>query len=72
MGSEMCIRDRVDDVLGGSAFAQAVRADEDAAEEMGVTGVPFFLIKGAWPVPGAQDTETMLILLRRAWARSGH
>jgi predicted DsbA family dithiol-disulfide isomerase len=39
---------------------------------MGVTGVPFFLINGAWPVPGAQDVETMLILLRRAWARSGH
>ena len=63
---------RVDEILGGGAFAQAVRADEDAAEEMGVTGVPFFLINGAWPVPGAQDTETMLILLRRAWARSGH
>jgi predicted DsbA family dithiol-disulfide isomerase len=32
--------------------------------------VPFFLIDGAWPVPGAQDVETMLILLRRAWAKS--
>jgi predicted DsbA family dithiol-disulfide isomerase len=63
---------RVDEVLGGSAYTQAVRADEAAAEEMGVTGVPFFLINGAWPVPGAQDVETMLILLRRAWARSGH
>jgi predicted DsbA family dithiol-disulfide isomerase len=62
----------VEKVLDGEAYAAAVRADEAAAEEMGITGVPFFLIDGAWPVPGAQDTETMLILLRRAWARSGH
>jgi predicted DsbA family dithiol-disulfide isomerase len=60
----------VKEVLGGSAYAEGVRADEAAAEEMGVTGVPFFLINGAWPVPGAQDVDTMLILLRRAWAKS--
>ncbi len=58
-------------VLGGEAYADAVRADEAAAHELGVTGVPYFLIGGAWPVPGAQDTETMLILLRRAWSRLG-
>ena len=59
-------------VLAGDAYADAVRADEAAARELGVTGVPYFLIGGAWPVPGAQDTETMLILLRRAWSRLGH
>ena len=58
------------EVLGGSDYADAVRADEAAAEEIGVTGVPFFLINGVWPVPGAQDVETMLILLQRAWAKS--
>jgi predicted DsbA family dithiol-disulfide isomerase len=63
---------RAGEVLAGSAFAQAVRDDEAAAEGMGVSGVPFFLINGAWPVPGAQNVETMLILLRRAWVRSGH
>ena len=61
---------RVREVLSSGAYAEAVRADEGAAEEMEVTGVPFFLIDGAWPVPGAQDVETMLVLLRRAWARS--
>jgi predicted DsbA family dithiol-disulfide isomerase len=40
--------------------------------ELGVTGVPYFLINGAWPIPGAQDVDTMLILLRRAWSRLGH
>ena len=61
---------RVREVLSSGAYAEAVRADEGAAEEMEVTGVPFFLINGAWPVPGAQDVETMLVLFRRAWARS--
>ncbi len=37
-----------------------------------MTGVPYFLIGGAWPVPGAQDVETLVILLRRAWDRLGH
>ena len=58
-------------VLAGDAYADAVRADESAAVEHGVTGVPLFLIGGVWPVPGAQDAETMLILLRRAWSRLG-
>ena len=33
--------------------------------ELGVTGVPYFLIGGAWPVPGAQDVETLGIVLQR-------
>lgn len=61
---------RVREVLSSGAYAEAVRADEAVAEEMEVTGVPLFLIDGVWPVPGAQDVETMLVLLRRAWARS--
>ena len=59
-------------VLAGDTCADAVRTDEADARELGVTGVPYFLIGGAWPVPGAQDTETMVILLRRAWSRLGH
>lgn len=57
------------EVLAGDAFALEVRADEAAAREREVTGVPYFLINGAWPVPGAQDVETMGIVLRRAWSR---
>ena len=64
--------DVTEKVLGGDAYAEEVRADEAAAEELEVTGVPFFLIGGAWPVPGAQDVETLGLLLRRAWSRIGH
>ena len=37
--------------------------------EIGITGVPFFLIDGRFPIAGAQDPETMLAVLERAWQR---
>ena len=64
--------DVTEEVLGGTAYASEVRADEAAAVELNVTGVPYFLIGGAWPVPGAQDVETLRVLLERAWSRVGH
>ncbi len=60
----------IDRVLGGSLYAKEVRDDEAAAFELGVTGVPFFLIDGSWSIPGAQDVDTMVTILTRAWARS--
>jgi len=61
-----------DQVFGSDDYGKEVRADEAAASELGVTGVPYFLINDAWPVPGAQDVETLGILLKRAWSRVGH
>ena len=61
-----------EEVLAGQAYGDEVRADEAAAAELDVTGVPYFLIGGAWPVPGAQDVETLGIVLQRAWSRVGH
>jgi predicted DsbA family dithiol-disulfide isomerase len=61
----------VDEVLGSDRYGAAVRADEAEAAEMGVTGVPYFLIDGVWPVPGAQDVDTLVLLLDRAWSRLG-
>jgi predicted DsbA family dithiol-disulfide isomerase len=63
--------ERAAEVLAGDAYAEAVRADEAEAADRDVLGVPYFLIAGAWPIPGAQDVETMLIILRRAWSRFG-
>jgi predicted DsbA family dithiol-disulfide isomerase len=59
-------------VLGGELYSREVRLDEQEAQEFGVTGVPFFLVNGVWPIPGAQDVETLVIVLRRAWSRLGH
>lgn len=57
-------------VLESDAHAADVRSDEAVAQEHGITGVPHFVINGKWAVPGAQDVETMLTVLRRAWART--
>jgi predicted DsbA family dithiol-disulfide isomerase len=59
-------------VLAGDLYEREVRLDEEGAEELGVTGVPYFLLNGAWPIPGAQDVETLGTVLRRAWSRFGH
>jgi len=63
-------RDEVGEVLASDRFADEVRADEREAAELGCTGVPFFVIDRAFAVPGAQDSETFLVTLRRAWERS--
>ena len=58
------------DVLASDAFAAEVRADEATARQLGITGVPYFLIEGKWAIPGAQDTETLVLTLNRAWERT--
>jgi predicted DsbA family dithiol-disulfide isomerase len=60
----------VDEVLASDAYADEVRADEQEARSLGVTGVPFFVIDRAFAVSGAQGVETLLEALERAWADS--
>jgi predicted DsbA family dithiol-disulfide isomerase len=61
--------DEVERVLRGDDFAVEVRADEERALDIGVTGVPFFLVDGRVPIPGAQEVETFVAVLERAWQR---
>ena len=56
--------------LTSDAYASDVRADEATARDLGITGVPHFLINGKWSVPGAQDVETLVLALDRAWERT--
>ena len=58
----------VRDVLASDRFADDVRDDEQAAQEIGVTGVPFFVLGGKLAISGAQPVEVMLGALERAWA----
>jgi predicted DsbA family dithiol-disulfide isomerase len=62
--------DDVVEVLDGDRFSDQVRTDEREAQELGVSGVPFFVIDGRFAVPGAQDVETLRRALERAWTRS--
>jgi predicted DsbA family dithiol-disulfide isomerase len=61
--------DEVEAVLSGDAYVEAVRADEARADDIGITGVPFFVVDARFAIPGAQDTETMLTVLERAWQK---
>ena len=54
--------------LDGGAHADAVRADQHEARELGVQGVPFFVIDRRYAVSGAQPTSVFEDVLARAWA----
>ena len=58
----------VDDVLGGDRYASEVRQDEAIARELGITGVPFFVLAGRLGVSGAQPAEVLRGALDRAWS----
>jgi len=57
--------ERAGAVLSGDDFAQDVRADEAAAGQMGVSGVPFFVLDGKLGIPGAQPPAKLAELLSR-------
>jgi predicted DsbA family dithiol-disulfide isomerase len=57
-------------VLDGDAYADAVRADEETAMELGITGVPFFVVDHKFGISGAQPVDTIVSVLDRAWAKA--
>jgi predicted DsbA family dithiol-disulfide isomerase len=61
--------DAVDELWHSDVFADGVRRDEQAAQDLGITGVPTLLLDGRFMVVGAQGAERMLDALERAWAR---
>lgn len=56
------------DVLESDRYADDVRADEEQAAAYGISGVPFFVIDQRYGVSGAQPSEVLLEVLRKAWA----
>ena len=56
----------VQQVLDGDDYTDDVRADEDQARQLGISGVPFFVLDGRLGVSGAQATETFTEALRQA------
>jgi predicted DsbA family dithiol-disulfide isomerase len=53
--------------LAGDAFAEAVRDDERAAQRLGISGVPMFVVDRTFGMSGAQPSERLLALLEHAW-----
>ncbi len=53
--------------LETDAFADRVRHDETEAREIGVTGVPYFVLDRRYGVSGAQSPEVLRGALQQAW-----
>ncbi|MCB2039093.1 MAG: DsbA family oxidoreductase, partial [Ottowia sp.] len=53
-------------ILATSRYADSVRADEATARDLGVTGVPFFVLAGRMAIAGAQPASLMAGSLARA------
>jgi predicted DsbA family dithiol-disulfide isomerase len=63
-------RDEALAVLASDQYAQDVRADEEVAHSLGVTGVPFFVIDRRYGISGAQPAETIAQVLEQVWAET--
>jgi predicted DsbA family dithiol-disulfide isomerase len=57
-------------VLEGDRYADAVREDERLGAQLGIRGVPFFVIGHRYGVSGAQPADVLLGALERAWAEA--
>ena len=61
-------RQVVERLLAGDAEVAEVRAEIEAAQQMGVTGVPTFIIAGRYAVVGAQSADVLADAISRAMA----
>jgi predicted DsbA family dithiol-disulfide isomerase len=53
--------------LATDAYADEVRQDEEQARQIGIDGVPFFVLGGKYAVSGAQPADLLLQALTQAW-----
>lgn len=60
------VRDRVKEVLDSDEFSEDVRMDIAEAGQIGVKGVPFFVIDRKYAISGAQPAEVFADALRKA------
>ncbi|MGD8192053.1 DsbA family oxidoreductase [Brevibacillus ginsengisoli] len=54
-------------ILNTEEYAENVRADEAQAAELGIRGVPFFVVDRKYAISGAQPVEAFLETLQKAW-----
>jgi predicted DsbA family dithiol-disulfide isomerase len=57
---------RANALLAGDQYADAVRADEKLAREMGITAVPFTILGGRLAIPGAATASAYADAIRQA------
>lgn len=61
-------REAVKQMLASDDMAAAVRADEEEGQQIGVSGVPFYLINKKYALTGAQPTELFVQALTQVIA----
>jgi predicted DsbA family dithiol-disulfide isomerase len=59
--------DEAQAMLSSERFRDEVRADEAAAQQFGISGVPTFIVDRQIGVSGAQSPEILLALLQQGW-----
>lgn len=58
-------RDRIAGFLGGDQLGRVVDESQAEAKQLGIDGVPFFVLEGKYAFSGAQPLETFLAVLDR-------
>lgn len=58
-------------LLASAQFTDEVRADEREAQQLGIRGVPFFVIDRKYGVSGAQQPAHFLGAMEQAWKERG-
>lgn len=59
--------EEVKQVLSTNAYADEVHRDIDEAHQLGISGVPFFVLNEKYAVSGAQAVEVFSGALEKAW-----
>ena len=57
----------ISNVLESNQFADEVNNDIQHSQEIGVRGVPFFVLDNKYAISGAQSSETFLAALTQTW-----
>jgi predicted DsbA family dithiol-disulfide isomerase len=60
-------KEAINHVLHSDVYANEVRQDQEEAQAIGVTGVPFFVFDNKYAVSGAQPTDVFLKTLEKTW-----
>ena len=69
LGQEIGLdKDEVSTMLASTRFTDEVRTDEREAQQLGIRGVPYFVIDRRYGVSGAQQRAHFLGALQQAWA----
>ncbi|MCC9134805.1 DsbA family protein [Pontibacter silvestris] len=68
LGAEVGLQEEeVRAMLVSDAFAYEVKADIQSAQNLGIRGVPFFVINHKYGISGAQPSELFLEALQKVW-----